>query len=133
MSKDLIIIRGVPGSGKSTVAEIMKGNSGIICTTDDFYMVNGEYKFDPTKIAENHQKNWELADNSMKIGISPVIIANTNTTPKEWKKYEESAKKYGYRVHHIIVENRHGGKNEHGVPEPAIKSMRNKLKNNIQL
>jgi hypothetical protein len=41
--------------------------------------------------------------------------------------YYELAKTYGYRVHSIIVENRHEGKNEHGVPEEKLKRMRDRF------
>jgi hypothetical protein len=37
------------------------------------------------------------------------------------------AKKYGYRTHSLIVENRHEGKNEHGVPEEKLKQMRDRF------
>ena len=37
------------------------------------------------------------------------------------------AEKYGYRVHSLIVENRHGGVNEHGVPEEKLEQMKNRF------
>ena len=49
--KNLYLVRGVPGAGKSTFAK----NLG--CThfeTDEFFMVDGEYKFDPSKLKEAH-------------------------------------------------------------------------------
>jgi hypothetical protein len=41
--------------------------------------------------------------------------------------YYDLAKKYGYRVYSLIVENRHGGVNEHGVPEDKLKIMKNRF------
>jgi hypothetical protein len=41
--------------------------------------------------------------------------------------YQIIAKKYGYKVHTIIVENRHGNKNEHGVPDEKVEQMRNRF------
>jgi hypothetical protein len=41
--------------------------------------------------------------------------------------YYELAKKYNYLVISIIVENRHGGKNVHGVPEEKLEQMRNRF------
>jgi len=35
--------------------------------------------------------------------------------------------KYGYYVTSIIVENRHGGDNEHGVPEDKIQLMKDRF------
>jgi hypothetical protein len=37
------------------------------------------------------------------------------------------AKKYDYRVTSIICENRHGGVNEHGVPEDKLEMMKNRF------
>jgi hypothetical protein len=41
--------------------------------------------------------------------------------------YFELAKKYGYKVFTLIVENRHGGTNEHNVPEDKIEQMKNRF------
>lgn len=39
-------MRGLPGSGKSTKAKKIAGELGVIYSTDDFFMVNGQYVFD---------------------------------------------------------------------------------------
>ena len=41
--------------------------------------------------------------------------------------YFELAKKNGYEVFTIIVENRHGGLNQHGVPKDKIEQMKNRF------
>jgi hypothetical protein len=41
--------------------------------------------------------------------------------------YYELAAKYGYKVYSLIVENRHGGVNEHGVPEDKLTQMKNRF------
>jgi hypothetical protein len=43
------------------------------------------------------------------------------------KPYFDLAEKHGYRVYSLIVENRHGGVNEHGVPEDKLKIMKNRF------
>ena len=43
------------------------------------------------------------------------------------KPYYELAEKYGYRVYSIVVENRHGVKNVHNVPDEAIDKMRKRF------
>jgi hypothetical protein len=37
--------------------------------------------------------------------------------------YYELAKKYDYRVTALVVENRHNGKNVHGVPDEVLEKM----------
>ena len=49
------------------------------------------------------------------------------------KPYFELADKYGYCVFSLIVENRHGGVNEHGVPDEKLEQMERKLRKNIKL
>jgi hypothetical protein len=39
------------------------------------------------------------------------------------RPYFELAKNYGYKVFSVIVENRHGGTNQHGVPEEVLTKM----------
>jgi hypothetical protein len=41
--------------------------------------------------------------------------------------YFDLAKKYDYNVVSLIVENRHGGKNVHGVPDDKVQEMRDRF------
>ena len=43
------------------------------------------------------------------------------------KDYFDLASTYGYRVVSLIVENRHGSKNVHNVPEETLEKMRNRF------
>ena len=60
-----------------------------------------------------------------------IIVSNTFTQEWEMKPYFDIAEKYGYRVYSLIVENRHGGVNEHGVPSDKLEQMKNRF--NIKL
>ena len=62
-----------------------------------------------------------------------IIVSNTSTTEKELQPYLELAKKYDYKVVSLIVENRHGNKDIHGVPEETLVKMENRFKQNIKL
>jgi hypothetical protein len=41
--------------------------------------------------------------------------------------YYKLAEQYGYRVHSIVVENRHEGVNEHGVPADKLEQMKQRF------
>jgi hypothetical protein len=41
--------------------------------------------------------------------------------------YFEMAKEFGYKTFSIVVENRHGGTNQHGVPDEALTKMRERF------
>ena len=130
MKKHLIILRGVPGCGKSTFAEYIATiiDSGIIkqstiCCADDFFMKDGVYKWNGAQIHFAHKWCQNKCEKAMEAGETRVIVANTNTTEKEMNPYFDMANKYGYITFSVIVENRHGGVNEHNVPEESLHKM----------
>ncbi|MEY4572456.1 MAG: hypothetical protein RLZ10_1695, partial [Bacteroidota bacterium] len=59
--------------------------------------------------------------------FSKVVVANTFTEEWEMKPYFEMAERYNYRIHTIIVENRHGGENVHGVPKEKLQQMKDRF------
>ena len=64
---------------------------------------------------------------AMESSIPKIAVSNTFTQEWEMKPYFELAEKYGYMVFSVIVENRHGGVNQHNVPEEKIEQMKNRF------
>jgi predicted kinase len=127
--KELILVRGLPGSGKSTLAKSLSHALTGHVEADMFFINHkGEYNFDATKLKEAHEWCRKETEDYMKpFGFDTVIVSNTFTQEWEMDAYYELAKQYGYRVHSIIIENRHDGVNEHGVPEDKLTQMRNRF------
>jgi predicted kinase len=125
--KKAFIMRGLPGSGKSTKARELAGSEGVIHSTDDFFMVDGEYRFVPADIKANHDRNFIAFCMSLEKGIPIVICDNTNSKHWEYARYEEAAKKAGYEVE--IVSMPHPSvatavaRTLHKVPQGAIEAM----------
>jgi len=132
--KSLYLVRGIPGCGKSTFANLICNEYSVI--EADQYFVDkqtGEYKFDGSKIKDAHawcqnEVEIRMGDNQVNPQYYPQIaVSNTFTQEWEMKPYFDMAEKYGYKIFSIIVENRHGGKNEHGVPDDKLEIMRNRF------
>jgi predicted kinase len=127
--KTLYIVRGIPGSGKSTFA---KSIGGIHIEADQFFMENGKYNFDITKIklahkyCQNQTEAWMKTDGTQ-VNNDKIVVSNTFTQEWEMEPYFKLAEKYGYRTFSLIVENRHGGVNEHDVPEDKLELMKNRF------
>jgi predicted kinase len=128
--KNLYLLRGLPGSGKSTLAEQLGGSH---FETDKYFIgENGEYNFDGSKLKEAHQWCQDSVANAMVLNHTTgenetIVISNTFTQEWEMKPYMDMAKNWGYRVFSIIVENRHGGVNQHGVPDEKLQQMNDRF------
>ena len=128
--KELFLLRGLPGAGKSTLAKSLES---VFCYETDKYFEDedGEYNFDPTKLKQAHQWCQDRVEKAMNApnGFPPPRIVISNTFTQEWEMdyYFELAKEHGYRVYSLVVENRHGGVNEHGVPEEKLIEMKNRF------
>lgn len=128
--KELFLLRGLPGSGKSTVAETITNydDSHQWYEADElFYDDEGEYVFDATRLKEVHKWCRDITEARMKQGAPRITVSNTFTQEWEMKPYYDLAEKYGYRVYSLIVENRHEGESEHGVPDETIDKMKNRF------
>jgi predicted kinase len=132
MEKNLYIVRGVPGSGKSTFAQSI-AKSWQIFEADKFFMKNGHYEFDYNGLKDAHEFCKRQVHKAMvptlfnSIFYRNIVVSNTFTQEWEMKFYKIIAKKYGYKVYTIIIENRHGGVNQHGVPEDKVEQMKNRF------
>ena len=128
--KELMLLRGLPGAGKSTLAESLES---VFCYETDKYFENedGEYNFDPTKLKQAHQWCQDRVEKVMNApnGFPPPRIVVSNTFTQEWEMqpYYDLAEKYGYMVYSIIVENRHDNKSVHNVPEETVNNMRQRF------
>jgi predicted kinase len=127
--KNLYLLRGLPGSGKSTLAKLLVGDKDYCHKEADMYFVDsvGDYKFNPSQLKDAHEWCRSEIEFVMKYEHSPVVVSNTFTQEWEMESYYKLAEQYGYRVHSLIVENRHGGINDHGVPDDKIQIMKNRF------
>ena len=121
MKKVLIIVRGIPGSGKSSFASFL---GKAICCADDYYVHDDEYKWKAEDIGKAHGWSQRKCRRFMKAQVETVVVANTNTTEREMQPYMDLARQFGYMVYSIIMENRHGGESIHGVPEATLDKMK---------
>lgn len=128
MKKSLLLIRGIPNAGKSFLAELIAENkNAIICEADQYFMVDGEYKFDANKLNLAHNFCKNKAEKGMRDNVDLVIVSNTSSTDREINVYKELAEQYNYIFISIIVENRRGGKSIHNVPAETILKMRDRF------
>jgi hypothetical protein len=121
----LYLLRGLPGSGKSTLAKELGGRH---YEADMFFVdKDSNYNFDATKLSEAHAWCRHSVMAEMKVGEPIIVVSNTFTQAWEMSAYFDLAEELGYQVFSLIVENRHGGKNLHGVPDDKLEQMKNRF------
>lgn len=129
------LLRGRAGCGKSFTAEKLSRlpNSLIVCA-DDYFMVDGEYRFNPQYLHAAHKECQIKFFNALNNKTAEnIIVANVNQREKDWKYYEETARTFGADVIFMVIENRHGGKNQHFVPENTLDRQENNIRLSLSL
>lgn len=149
--KKLYVMRGVSGSGKSTVAKNLPGVlEQNIFSTDNLigdgtlesylsFFESMQEKKDFSPLSDLHKKNTDMVKDAIVNGIAPIVLDNTNLQGWECKDCVEYAIQNGYEVEFIDVGT--GGKtieeladrNTHGVPKEVIQKMVDKYESEGEL
>lgn len=124
----LAIIRGLPGVGKTTLANKM---SKHVYSADDFFTVDGVYKFDPSKLKEAHEQCYVNTANAL-LEYDFVCVANTFTQKWEYERYIQFC--INNNILYFVVDLYDQGMNDdvlarlntHGVPATTIARMRSR-------
>ena len=120
--KTLTIIRGLPGSGKSSLgASLAPGHSW---SADDFFMNEGAYEFNASKLKEAHDWCENRVEEELAAGVSQVAVCNTFSRRWEYQKYIQLARKYGYTPFVVTCQNRFASL--HSVTWRTVSNMRSR-------
>jgi uridine kinase len=132
-TRTVIIVRGTSGAGKSAFSQLIS-EPKVVCTADDYFEKDGEYKFDVTQLGDAHngcQRKFDEALNNQ--NVKNIVVANTNIKPKDFQYYEKKAQEAGVRVVYVILEKRHDNPNVHNVPDDVLTQQHSDLMSNIKL
>lgn len=116
----LTLIRGCPGSGKSTYAK--NHYNCLILENDMFHRVNGEYMYDTDNMKNAMKWCFNMCECALANGMD-VVVANTLTRKRFIQSYVDLALAYGADFEVLRCTADYG--NTHNVPKYVLESMRN--------
>lgn len=123
----LLLCRGLPGSGKTTLAHTLAPSHAH--AADDYFERDGGYHFDPSQLGEAHAQCQQRTEADMAAGVPVVAVHNTFTMAWEAEPYYAMAARHGYTVFVVEAQNNFG--NVHGVPEAAVQRMRDRWERSL--
>jgi len=129
----LILVRGLPGAGKTTLAiKLAAAYPGAACLSADNYFTDaltGEYRFDSAQLEQAHEECQDLARLHMRNANTLVVVHNTFSKRWEMERYFRLAEECDYQVHVVDLFNaglsidQLVARNVHNVPYDAVRKM----------
>lgn len=125
MSKQtLVLIRGLPGCGKTTLAKRMVAEGAypdvVRIEADEWFVRGGAYDFKRGQLPLAHAWCYGCTLDYLALGFS-VVVSNTFTQRWEMAQYFEAARLMGIRLE--VIEAAGGTGSTHGVPAETIARM----------
>lgn len=125
--QELVLLRGLPGSGKTWTAKHRFVPKGYVHLEADHFFERRQldgtvkYEYDPRMIPVAHAQCQQLTREALRGGNS-VVVANTFIRKYEIQPYLNIARQYSVAVRIIIMRGRF--QSVHDVPALKIEQMR---------
>lgn len=142
--KSLILLRGLPGSGKTTLGNFLQSifpedefsthESDLnFIDVDNFFMnpISEKIDFRPEMLKDAYEWCINECKISMAKNKKGILVAYYFIQDREMDVFYNLAQQFGYTVFSLVVESKHQGSSDKGFSEAAVKNMRKKFDLNL--
>lgn len=125
----ITIMRGAPGSGKSTYAKTL--NAVVVSADDYFTDASGNYSFDASKLGEAHKECLRLFCHLVNRSTNHIVVDNTNINIEDVAPYVSVGEAFDYDVTIVQIEpldlEAAAIRNVHNVPVKKVLEMTERM------
>lgn len=120
----MILVRGCPGAGKSTLSEMLSREDDRVVSADMYFEdLSGNYNFDESKLYLAHRWCFNEVERLMTADTPRIFVVNVTASRRDVNSYVNLAKLHGYSYVSIIVENLTERESIHNVPKEVLERM----------
>lgn len=116
----LFLIRGLPGSGKTTLAKSMKCTAHI--EADQWFESNPKIFWTKTAAEAAHKWCRDSVRHFLECPQATVVVANTFIRKSHVREYQELARALGHKT--CVITCRGTWKSVHNVPQETLERMK---------
>lgn len=135
LDADVVVLRGLPGSGKSSFSKAIENQKVIVCSADYYHMVDNKYVWKKENAGKAHSSClFDFISNITGMiqndFVLKIIVDNTNTTMSEIETYLKIATAYDLKTAVVcfnVSPETSFKRNIHGVPVKTIARMSENL------
>jgi hypothetical protein len=102
-TKNVYLMRGLPGCGKSHMANRLAGTNGVVLETDEFFYTqvgndDQVYDFDKELLPAAREWNLDRFRDALTQNVSPIVIDRGNGLNSETREFAALGIEFGYEV-----------------------------------
>lgn len=128
--RKVVILRGIPGSGKTTYAQTHFPTATRVSADDFFTKPDGTYVWNAQRLGLAHRDCLRRFKRALAAGDPLIVVDNTSVRVSEMRPYVQAAKAGGYAIEVVTLlcaPETASARGTHGVPRARIEKMAKQL------
>lgn len=97
-SRLLLLLRGLPSSGKSTRARELVAEAGVVFEFDEYFTTRQGFEWSSAHLDDAREWHVERVQSALEQGLSPIVLDDDNGLGRTTRRCVRLALAQGYRI-----------------------------------